>query len=435
MSSCGAGKLFIVFLFVFVVCALLFYLCFIATYFAAEPTADSIKCSLRQCKNTNAEAEQFWCGYKDCDKKIHRPCFQAFLSKNSLAFLPENKYCCGVKAHHASVLKASINAVTEKTRWDADGPNGPNTEPNSMSILLSWWTTEGNYSKYRGGKDQSGKTKEAYWQMLSQMIKDEGVLVERSAQSIGSKIIRMESMYKEASDWLAQTGQGVLAEGGDVTDAVQKRCPFFYIIEPIMCDRPSIKPLALSDDLILENLGIEDELTDDTGDHDGIHEPIVLTMVNEADVEYIQPHHEITSISSSTAATATNMTAKGVNSAMKTPKKSNNQTSKRMLTISGTTSSQKKKKVDPFAIMSQLNGTLQNLTSSDKEEKMLLLESKYKSEELKLRCREIDIMERKSEIELKLLLIQEKKQLLQARKELKDQGIDEVEINMLLPLK
>ena len=44
-------------------------------------------------------------------------------------------------------------------------------------------------------------------------------------------------------------------------------------------------------------------------------------------------------------------------------------------------------------------------------------------------------MERKSEIELKLLQIQEKKQLLQARKELKDQGIDEVEINMLLPLK
>ena len=34
--------------------------------------------------------------------------------------------------------------------------------------------------------------------------------------SVGSKIIRMEAIYKEASDWLAQTGQGVLAEGGDV---------------------------------------------------------------------------------------------------------------------------------------------------------------------------------------------------------------------------
>jgi len=55
------------------------------------------------------------------------------------------------------------------------------------------------------------------------MIKDKGILVDQSAQSIGSKIIRMESMYKEASDWLAQTGQGVLAEGGDVTDAVMKR--------------------------------------------------------------------------------------------------------------------------------------------------------------------------------------------------------------------
>ncbi len=90
---------------------------------------------------------------------------------------------------------------------------------------------------------------------------------------------------------------------------------------------------------------------------------------------------------------------------------------------------------DPFTIMSQLNGTLQNLASSDKEEKMLLLECKYKSEKLKLCCREIDIMERKSEIELKLLQIQEKKQLVQAREDLKDQGIDEEEINMLLPLK
>jgi hypothetical protein len=69
-----------------------------------------------------------------------------------------------------------------------------------MSVLLDWWTTEGNYSKYRGGKDQIGKTKEAHWQRLSQTIKDNGILVECSAQSIGSKIIRMEAMYKEASD-------------------------------------------------------------------------------------------------------------------------------------------------------------------------------------------------------------------------------------------
>ncbi len=63
--------------------------------------------------------------------------------------------------------------------------------------------------------------------MLSQLIKDKGILVERLVVSVGSKIIRMEAMYKDASDWLLQAGQGVLAEGGDVTDAVKKRCPFF----------------------------------------------------------------------------------------------------------------------------------------------------------------------------------------------------------------
>jgi hypothetical protein len=186
-----------------------------------------LKCSLRQCKNTDAAAPQFSCGFKDCGKTIHRPCYMAFIAKNSLSVLPDDKFCCGVKAHHSSVLKAAANPVNEKTRWDADGPNGPDTEPNSMSILLDWWSTEGNYSKYRGGKDQTGKTKETYWQMLSQLIKEKGNLVERSAVSVGSKIIRMEAMYKEASDWLAQTDQGVLAEGGDVTDAVKKRCPFF----------------------------------------------------------------------------------------------------------------------------------------------------------------------------------------------------------------
>jgi hypothetical protein len=82
-----------------------------------------------------------------------------------------------------------------------------------------------------------------------QLNKRKGMDMKRSAQSIGSKIIRMEAMNMESTDWLNQTDQGVLAEGGDFTDAVQKRCPFFCKIDPIMCDCASIKPLALSDDL------------------------------------------------------------------------------------------------------------------------------------------------------------------------------------------
>jgi len=38
-------------------------------------------------------------------------------------------------------------------------------------------------------------------------------------------------MFKKASDWLAQTGQEVLAEDANITDAVRK---LFFIIDPIM---------------------------------------------------------------------------------------------------------------------------------------------------------------------------------------------------------
>lgn len=58
--------------------------------------------------------------------------------------------------------------------------------------------------------------------MLSHLNKYMGILVVQSAELFVSKIIRMEVMYKEALDWLAQTGQGVLAKVIDVTDAVKK---------------------------------------------------------------------------------------------------------------------------------------------------------------------------------------------------------------------
>jgi hypothetical protein len=38
-----------------------------------------------------------------------------FISKNSLSLLPEDIFCCSVKDHHVSVLKATSNFVNEKT--------------------------------------------------------------------------------------------------------------------------------------------------------------------------------------------------------------------------------------------------------------------------------------------------------------------------------
>ncbi len=61
------------------------------------------------------------------------------------------------------------------------------------------------------------------------------------------KINKMEAEYKKTNDWVNQTGQGIIDEGGDITDVVNKRCSFFYLLEPIMADRPGTNPLLISE--------------------------------------------------------------------------------------------------------------------------------------------------------------------------------------------
>jgi hypothetical protein len=82
------------------------------------------------------------------------------------------------------------------TCWDSDGPNGPNTVPNSETVLIDWWTTGDNWCVYRGEKNISGKTttmkKEQTWKMLSERIAKTGITVSRNAKSVGAKISRME---------------------------------------------------------------------------------------------------------------------------------------------------------------------------------------------------------------------------------------------------
>jgi hypothetical protein len=144
-----------------------------------------------------------------------------------------------VLRYHSCCSKFKAQS-TDRIRWDSDGPNGPNSIPNSQSVILDWWTTGDNYHKFRGGRDSNGKVStsknNAVWQQLSEEIKKKGIAVERTAHHVGMKINKMEAEYRKCNNWVNQTGQGILDEGGDITDDVNKHCSFFYTLEPIMRD-------------------------------------------------------------------------------------------------------------------------------------------------------------------------------------------------------
>ncbi|ETI42486.1 hypothetical protein L914_11954 [Phytophthora nicotianae] len=72
---------------------------------------------------------------------------------------------------------SSSPAAKKRVLWDRDGVNGG---PSSMKILLDWLTTEGNYTK--------------------------------KPADVRDKIQNLESKYRTAVAWLANTGQGVTDE-------------------------------------------------------------------------------------------------------------------------------------------------------------------------------------------------------------------------------
>jgi len=227
-------------------------------------TWNSPTCSYRKCgKNCTYGCE--WSllprANSSCNKVIHRLCFEHFWRVTPLKFeVADDVVCCATVRCCSKFKKQALDCI----QWDADGPNGPNSLPNSQSIILDWWTDGINYHLFRGGKDENGKTggnkKSSVWQYLSDEIKKQGIIVERSPHHVGMKINKMEGEFWKTYDWVKQTGQGILDEGGDITDIVLKKCPYYYVLEAVMADRPGTDPLVLFEAGLMEG--------DDQPEHD-----------------------------------------------------------------------------------------------------------------------------------------------------------------------
>jgi hypothetical protein len=120
--------------------------------------------------------EQISCAVSSCPKKIHAACFHYYLQQSNFDFdIREDVFCCATKA---CCSKFHVGNMGPTTRWDSDGPNGPNVVPNSESVVLDWWTTGDNWSIYKEGKTVSGNTsvrkKEQTWKMLSKKLMMQG---------------------------------------------------------------------------------------------------------------------------------------------------------------------------------------------------------------------------------------------------------------------
>ncbi len=86
------------------------------------------------------------------------------------------------------------------TCWDLHSLNGPNTIHNSNVLLLDRWTMGDNWSRYRGGKGDNGKTGVTKKGKTSKKLVDEiikaGIMVARNTRAVGAKIDCMEIEYK-----------------------------------------------------------------------------------------------------------------------------------------------------------------------------------------------------------------------------------------------
>ena len=110
-----------------------------------------------------------------------------------------------------------------KGNWDCDGLNGPEDPTTSISILLKWWMTEGNYSMFCG-KNNHGITKKQFCDQIAAEI-GQKTKSKREGKSVLSKIQHIERTFREAHNFAtSETGAGIKEQDeGSFEAAVNNR--------------------------------------------------------------------------------------------------------------------------------------------------------------------------------------------------------------------
>jgi len=204
------------------------------------------KCRRKGCSIDGAELKA--CGNPSCVAHMHQTCYQLILARHKLDDLPGDNVFC-TKGCYDKMAKKKADQPG-RLNWNSDGLNGPNDPQTSMKILLDWWMTEGNYSKYRGKNNDGKKKKEVHEMLAGKMT--EGTKSTRGHKQVERKISHIEDTWRKAHDFAeSETGQGLKEndEHGEFKEAVEGKCPYYFSLLDIMVDRASSRPRFTSDQL------------------------------------------------------------------------------------------------------------------------------------------------------------------------------------------
>jgi len=138
------------------------------------------------------------CNNPECQNFIHPSCFNKLL----VVFAAEDwegPAYCGKRCFNSNkkMLEAAVSKVKEEVPWHTDGAT---LELNSMSVIIYWLTTDGNYSCCQGGDKQNGTSKVGIANELSQLRKAKGITVDRPGRDVHVRINCLEQQFKAAKD-------------------------------------------------------------------------------------------------------------------------------------------------------------------------------------------------------------------------------------------
>jgi hypothetical protein len=190
--------------------------------------------------------------------------------------LPDFKVAHSKTCYHA-VMKA-LTKTNPRSNWTGDGLKGADDPNTSMKILIDWFQTEGNYTRYRG-KGNNGVTKMQFASLLASKMAKETTSKDRNAKQVMDKISQVEDSFKNAHDFAtSQTGAGIQERDGEThfKELVKKRFSYYYELLDVMVDRAATEPKITNLNPASLDTSSSDDDDSDKEDREDRQEPVVV---------------------------------------------------------------------------------------------------------------------------------------------------------------